>query len=407
MLSAALRVGFLTLMSMACGPEAAHDRSALALAAIDPDPEMAVPAIAELRALGPAGLESMLLAHDGLLEAARATRPAALRQDATWLRFSAALDAIAGQRDAAAARLYWYTSLDEAEAAAQAAAKPILSLRLLGKLTDEYSCANSRFFRTVLYANQEVSQYLREHFVLHWESVRPVPRVSIDFGDGRVLERTVTGNSIHWVLDSTGRLVDGIPGLYGPKAFLAVLERARQVAATLPASEAEARASIAAYHRTRADEVARERRADLGAVGAAAAAADDPARALDDATWAKIAALHAAGARLDQGSRSLIERQLPDAEDASRIAISKTLVESPLLRLVREFEASIALDTVKNEYGLHRQLHGWLAREPSADLAALNERVYAELFLTPATDPWLGLAPATVYTALENTGRSE
>ena len=75
---------------------------------------------------------------------------------------------------------------------------------MLGKLTDEFSCANSRFFRTALYANKEISDYLRDNFVLHWQSVRPVPRVTVDFGDGRKLERTITGNSAHYVLDAAG-----------------------------------------------------------------------------------------------------------------------------------------------------------------------------------------------------------
>jgi hypothetical protein len=30
----------------------------------------------------------------------------------------------------------------------------------------------------------------------------------------------------------------------------------------------------------------------------------------------------------------------------------------------------------------------------------LNERVYAELFLTPSSDPWLGLKPDDVFTGL-------
>jgi len=33
-----------------------------------------------------------------------------------------------------------------------------------------------------------------------------------------------------------------------------------------------------------------------------------------------------------------------------------------------------------------------------------NERVYAELFLTPRSDPWLGLVPAEAYTALPENG---
>src|SRR5262249_16704332 len=114
--------------------------------------------------------------------------------------------------------------------AAEASGLPILSLRMLGKLDDEYSCANSRFFRTVLYANDEVSELLRRRFVLHWQSVRPVPRIEIDFGDGRRLERTVTGNSIHYVLDAEGRVIDALPGLYGPETFLRVLRSAHAMA---------------------------------------------------------------------------------------------------------------------------------------------------------------------------------
>jgi hypothetical protein len=86
-------------------------------------------------------------------------------------------------------------------------------------LTDEFSCANSRFFRTVLYPNEEVSSILHDRFVLHWQMVRPVPTVTIDFGDGRKLERTLTGNSIHYILDSDARPLDALPGLYGPRAF--------------------------------------------------------------------------------------------------------------------------------------------------------------------------------------------
>jgi hypothetical protein len=34
------------------------------------------------------------------------------------------------------------------------------------------------------------------------------------------------------------------------------------------------------------------------------------------------------------------------------------------------------------------------------DLDALNARVYAELFLTPRNDPWLGLVSPGTYSAL-------
>src|SRR5207342_2855111 len=131
----------------------------------------------------------------------------------------AAIDQIGGQRTCTVSRLYWFTDLEKAKAEATRTHKPILSLRMLGKLTEEFSCANSRFFRTALYSNKEISDYLRDNFVLHWQSVRPVPKVTIDFGDGRKLERTLTGNSAHYVLASDGTPLDVLPGLYSPLAF--------------------------------------------------------------------------------------------------------------------------------------------------------------------------------------------
>ena len=32
------------------------------------------------------------------------------------------------------------------------------------------------------------------------------------------------------------------------------------------------------------------------------------------------------------------------------------------------------------------------------------KRVYSELFLTPKSDPWLGLVPPGVYSGIENDG---
>src|SRR5437868_13929370 len=182
--------------------------------AVSQDPAVASAAVARLRAMGPAGLRELINAYGAEAKPGADASPARRRAAA------AAIDAVAAQKDAAYSGLYWYTDLEQAKAAARASGKPILSLRLLGKLDEEFSCANSRFFRTVLYADADVSAAMGEKFVLHWQSVRPVPKVTIDMGDGRVIERTVTGNSVHYVLDAEGRPVDAIPGLYGPKSFL-------------------------------------------------------------------------------------------------------------------------------------------------------------------------------------------
>ena len=153
-----------------------------------------------LRSMGPAGVEAFVRSHQR--ELSRPHPPENIRH---------ALDRVCAQRDCHASRLYWHTDLARAIDVARETGKPILSLRLLGNLDEEYSCANSRFFRSALYANREVADLLRQEFVLHWESVRPIPVVEIDMGDGRRLKRTITGNSAHYVLDENGHPLDVFP----------------------------------------------------------------------------------------------------------------------------------------------------------------------------------------------------
>lgn len=183
-------------------------------------------AIVKLRSLGPAGLTALFQVHAKEIDE-QVSNPL-LAPTPEWQRLSAALDAVSQQKDSYLAGLYWYTDFEQAKTAAQRSGKPILSLRLLGKLSEEYSCANSRFFRTILYSNTEVSRALRTNFILHWQSERPAPRVTIDFGDGRKLERTLTGNSIHYILNANGRPLDALPGLYGPRAFLRALDLSKE-----------------------------------------------------------------------------------------------------------------------------------------------------------------------------------
>jgi hypothetical protein len=445
-----------TAPAQACGSyDSEIDLKQLAELAVSGNAAEASRATSALRAREAAGLAAFLAVHREEIERHAAALPGfSLAQtnqptEARWDRLSKALDTISGQRDCAASRLYWHTDLEKAKAAAAVSGKPILSLRLLGRLDEELSCANSRFFRTALYANAEVSRVLREHFILHWQSVRPVPKITIDFGDGRRLEGTLTGNSIHYVLQADGRPIDALPGLYGPKAFLRGLMRAEAAAKKLAAVPmAERDDLLREYHQERLAAIQAEWNDDLTKVGhnsattpsstLAAVSANNPPAAkaaaritkgkrlielpvleamgtarpgelaaqMDDVTWAKIAALHSEDARLDQGSHRLMAKKNPDAIAAGKRALSKAVVEDPLVRAARQFERSMAEDTVRNEYLFHAKIHQWFAQAlPQAlDVAVLNEKVYAELFLTPSSDPWLGLKPSGAYSALENDG---
>ena len=408
----------------------------LARDAVSEDSAKATKAIAELRSMGPAGLNALLKVHEKEI-AAQITNPL-LAATPEWLQLSKALDAVSQQKDSYLSGLYWYTDFEQAKAAARQAGKPILSLRLLGKLSEEYSCANSRFFRTILYSNEEVSKTLREKFVLHWQSERPAPRVTIDFGDGRKLERTLTGNSIHYILDSDGDPLDALPGLYGPGAFLRSLARVEGAFKQFDKPGNKVRA--ADYHLARLNAINVDWLADIQKTGgktpasivisvdrsgtptaiqagrlartkimtegtvlrAMLAGGEELGTATDEATWRKIAELHQSDSRLDKRSLGLILRQ---TQKALSSVGGERATDKMFAELVQKLEMNVALDTVRNEYQLHNRIYAWLidSRE-NIDLNKLNKRVYAELFLTPASDPWLGLFSPDTYMALQNGG---
>jgi hypothetical protein len=125
---------------------------------------------------------------------------------------------------------------------------------------------------------------------------------------------------------------------------------------------------------------------------------------MSDELWTRLAALHTQEATLDQHSRTLIRAKSPTAAQAALVTFDKRQVEDPLLRSIRNLERSISEDTIRNEYVFHTKIHQWLAQDTSPDLDKLNARIYAELFLTPDSDPWLGLVPADTCSALDNDG---
>ena len=225
-------------------------------------------------------------------------------------------------------------------------------------------------------------------------------------------------------------MLEAIPGLYGPQAFHRVLVNTETLFKLLAGkSDEERNGSLYLYYGGQLRKIAREWTLDIGKIGgkvpaglpterrtnnealsvaplavtkavtetsilaAMTRATQALGQVTDEAAWTKIAGLHSSDAILDAQSISLIKRQNP------------TLSEQEKARLMRRFQALIALDSVRNEYLMHSELYKWLMSDPeSKDVAKLNEKVYASLFRTPKSDPWLGLVSADVYTALDNGG---
>jgi hypothetical protein len=443
-------------------------------------PSMSDGEIAELRAEGPAALVKLLDQYDSM--------PVGAGRDA----LGATIDKVAAQRYATVSRMFWYTDLEQAKKGAAASGKPILSLRMLGRLDEDLSCANSRFFRVVLYANASLSQWLRDSFVLHWSSEREVPRLTIDFGDGRKLERTITGNSVHYVLDAEGRPIDALPGLYAPSVFRRELEDSLSLLDQLEdKAVSERQDTIAEHHRARlaarleewkgmgaievpmysGDRLTLPSRATLGQMRTITKSArempslrvvdlgDNPGELPDDpAAWAQIGlrlfpeAMEGAAAKraiedaaanpnpngspgqialvgegyyarsyrvdvsptpvkipaiLDDQSRALIQAMAPRRWNAqlqvySYVDLNETAGDD-VDRIIAGFEREVVADTAKSEFDVRQGVRLMFVTYYQPDFAVMNQMIYAQTFATPASDPWLGLAPSG-FMALPHDG---
>jgi hypothetical protein len=408
----------LSCMVLLPGWAAAGDDLAQVARSLISKSELDAAAVATLRAAGPAGMEAVL-------------------KEITGPAFHAALDAVCAQKDCAASRLFWYTDLEAAKAAAAKSGKPILSLRLLGRLDEELSCANSRFFRTVLYADESISNQMREDWVLHWQSVRPVPKVTIDFGDGHRLEGTITGNSLHYMLDSKGRILDAIPGLYAPEVFRdALFLGASYARETGSLSDGDFGPALAARHldrylsleRTIAQQLAKDRQDSSGAAEAALTAFVQRAGARSPSPSARAASAVSASKSIAEGAvlRAVTAGPVaPPVTEDQVVALfakdyfkKKTALREGTRALLAEkfgswvgagnldasiqrFEELIAEDTARNEMLLHAAIHARLSE--ATEMPKLDELtgwIYESLFLTPPADPWMGLAPREVYSVL-------
>jgi hypothetical protein len=416
-------LGLILLVCSCAGLANAGTVEELAGQAVSADSAISAPAIRELRVMGYAGLDALLARYAADIERYSRTADA----DDRWKQIANAIDTVAMQKDAYSSQLYWYTDIAEARRAALAANKPILTLRLLGNLNEEFSCANSRLFRAVLYSDPRVAKYLRENYILHWQSVRPAPRITIDFGDGRKIERTITGNSIHYVIDGNANIIDAIPGLYSPEAFLGYLVRANEafkLARLLPLEQQTL--AYMKHRKSSFDRIVENRNKAIASSGVKPAepkagtiailaapmamskaivvdeysilrvfddfAKYEPVLDLDD--WTRLGTAFAPVNSLSDNSVALIRRQN-----------RKTgLTEEEFKNMFARLETFVSIDTTRNEFLFHGKLYEWLNRAPKRDLEELNARVYDQIFKTPNTDKWLGLYSSDVYTALDGNG---
>jgi len=203
---------------------------------------------------------------------------------------------------------------------------------------------------------------MSREFECAWESVRPVPRVAIDFGDGHRLERTLHGNIVTYLCTSAGEVFDLIPGLVDAGEYVRRLdqalrlERAAQWSALMPTDQRSStsrgldpgREIVLRWHEAL---VARARTGEVGA--------DDPIPIFD-------------------GSKMRVEHRLD-------LALAPSMSEADTASLNAD-----ALYNRTHRYPLASQL---LLESPFVRPTEITALVYRHVLGVDLEDPYLGLAP--------------
>lgn len=204
-----------------------------------------------------------------------------------------------------------------------------------------------------MFSDKSISEYINQNFEPAWQSLRPVPLVTIDFGNGNKLKRTLHGNIATYVCTKDRTVVDVLPGLYKPDAYLQALRKVKAVANTVRSST-NGYKYLERYHKHMLASVQRWQRLDR--------------HNTDKLTRAPITF----------AANNLSDRNQPPADLTSNVALWQELSD----------------ETAINENVRRRQIHFRLAQVEQTTPEQLRNWLYREVLHCDLNDPYLGLKAA-------------
>lgn len=265
----------------------------------------------------------------------------------------------------------------------------------------------------MLLSDPKVQQFLQSEVVPSWEMVREAPKVTIDFGHGKKLERTLKGNTVLYLCTPDGKVLDAWPGVYTAGDFL------RQATNTLtelkalnidpgkPLTDAEATALIAWHHKAAAGSASRTDipiRMTMGKAGVESPILKLLGQPVDQrSVFARQTAATQNSAPVAASSermRMLFERyvaRLHDASedpmDVSQARFIATGEESSKLTPEELGRIAVEKDSSNNSFYVRPAIHLWMASLDAVPLAVdAKLPVFKTILHVPIDDPFLGLA---------------
>ena len=209
-----------------------------------------------------------------------------------------------------------------------------------------------------MFSQDRVADFINQSFEPAWQSVRPVPIVRIDFGNGNVLTRTLHGNILTSVCTPDGFVVDALPGIYKEDTYLAQLRALLGMAQSVQSAPVDRREST----------LREARRAAIEAIK-----------------------LRASNALLPYMTKSVIETPVKQTIRASAPSGAKaepfTSTATPDVANWQALEE----DTRLNETTRRYQIHELLAKVGLVRPDKVTRPIYKDVLHADLDDPYLGL----------------
>ena len=109
----------------------------------------------------------------------------------------------------------------------------------------------------MLFSDETIADFINENFESSWQSVRPVPTVTIDFGNSTKVTRTLHGNIATYICRADATVLDVLPGVYDPDSYLEKLKELRLLSEYLVQQEdlLDPDSRLYQYHKVRASAI--------------------------------------------------------------------------------------------------------------------------------------------------------
>lgn len=218
-----------------------------------------------------------------------------------------------------------------------------------------------------MFSDDKVAAAINDRFEPVWVSVREVPTVTIDFGEGHTIKRTLHGNVATQVLTADGTIVDILPGLYDADEYFAQLDQLWWLHHYLD-RVADRTAFLADYHRSQARAIK-----ESGASLTVRPFADVSKMSIEFNTKTLLRPPGSVALYKNPAINTKVEK--PDFAKPGELAHWKKLYD----------------DTKINETERRAQVHSLLAQMPHAKPEDVTKTVYREILHADIDDPYLGL----------------